>query len=126
MKIEIHKCIAKIERLNELHDLQTELLDRFGKYDSELDIYMHEMLLNKFCDKLEIKKILDTKSQMILFMSQEMSNKMDGNKMFEIACKTSKDLVLNYYNKQIEIIINKVGDSKYYLTTLSVFLDQLL
>ena len=46
VKIEIHKRIAKIERLNELHDLQTELLDRFGKYDSELDIYMHEMLLN--------------------------------------------------------------------------------
>lgn len=56
MKIEIHKRIAKIERLNELHDLQTELLDRFGKYDSELDIYMHEMLLNKLCDKLETKR----------------------------------------------------------------------
>ena len=126
VKIEIHKRIAKIERLNELHDLQTELLDRFGKYDSELDIYMHEMLLNKLCDKLEIKKILDTKSQMILFMSQAMSSKMDGNKMFELANKLSENIVLNYYNRQIEITINKIGDSKNYLITLSTFLDMIL
>lgn len=126
VKIEIHKRIAKIERLNELYDLQTELLDRFGKYDSELDIYMHEMLLNKLCDKLEIKKILDTKSQMILFMSQAMSSKMDGNKMFELANKLSENIVLNYYNRQIEITINKIGDSKNYLITLSTFLDMIL
>ena len=126
VKIEIHKRIAKIERLNELHDLQTELLDRFGKYDSELDIYMHEMLLNKLCDKLEIKKILDTKSQMILFMSQAMSSKMDGNKMFELANKLSENIVLNYYNRQIEITINKIGDSKNYLIILSTFLDMIL
>ena len=126
VKIEIHKRIAKIKRLSDLYDLQSELLDRFGKYDKELDVYMHEMLLNKLCDTLEIKKILDTKSQMILFMSQSMSAKMDGNKMFELATSMSKNLVLNYYNKQIEIIINKIGDSKDYLITLSSFLDKLL
>lgn len=126
VKIEIHKRIAKIKRLSDLYDLQSELLDRFGKYDKELDVYMHEMLLNKLCDTLEIKKILDTKSQMILFMSQSMSAKMDGNKMFELATSMSKNLVLNYYNKQIEIIINKIGDFKDYLITLSSFLDKLL
>lgn len=126
VKIEIHKRIAKIKRLSDLYDLQSELLDRFGKYDKELDVYMHEMLLNKLCDTLEIKKILDTKSQMILFMSQSMSAKMDGNKMFELATSMSKNLVLNYYNKQIEITINKIGDSKDYLITLSSFLDKLL
>ena len=126
VKIEIHKRIAKIKRLSDLYDLQSELLDRFGKYDKELDVYMHEMLLNKLCDTLEIKKILDTKSQMILFMSQSMSAKMDGNNMFELATSMSKNLVLNYYNKQIEITINKIGDSKDYLITLSSFLDKLL
>ena len=126
VKIEIHKRIAKINRLDALHDLQLELLDRFGTYDKELDIYMHEMLLNKLCDALQIKKILDTKSQMVLFMSQAMSEKMDGNKMFEFANKLSKDIVLNYYNKQIEIIMNKVGQSNDYIIVLSTFLDGLL
>ena len=51
---------------------------------------------------------------------------MDGNKMFELANKLSENIVLNYYNRQIEITINKIGDSKNYLITLSTFLDMIL
>ena len=44
----------------------------------------------------------------------------------DVGSTTIKVVVLNYYNKQIEITINKIGDSKDYLITLSSFLDKLL
>lgn len=126
VKIEIHKRIAKLNRLSDIDLLKEELIDRFGKFSDEMNIYMYEMLLNKLCDKLQIKKILDTNSQMVLFMSEEMSDKMDGNKIFEISNEFNKRIILNYYERQIQFSVTKLQNSKDYLIILSTFLDKLL
>lgn len=125
VKIEIHKRISKLNRLSDIKELSEELRDRFGDYDEQINTYMYEMLLNKLTDKLEISKIVDNKTQMILFMSQNMSDQMDGNKMFALANSISKNINLHYYNKQIEIVVNKMKDSNY-IMILSTFLDKLI
>ena len=50
---------------------------------------------------------------------------MDGNKMFALANSVSKNINLHYYNKQIEIIINKMKNSNH-IVILSTFLDKLI
>lgn len=125
VKIEIHKRISKLNRISDIKELSAELRDRFGDYDEQINTYMYEMLLNKLTDKLEITKIVDNKMQMILFMSEHMSNQMDGNKMFALANSVSKNINLHYYNKQIEIIINKMKNSNH-IVILSTFLDKLI
>ncbi len=125
VKIEIHKRINKINRLSDIKDLSLELKDRFGDYDEQINTYMYEILLNRLNEQLEIAKIVDNKTQMILFMSEHMSNQMDGNKMFMLANNISKNINLHYYNKQIEIVINKVKGTNH-IMILSTFLDKLI
>ncbi len=127
VRIEIHKKIDLLHSINDLDNIANELRDRFGDFDNELYFYMCEKLFKNLCDKMDIIKI-DTKNKntMILSMSEEKSNQMDGNKMFALANNLSKDISLKYINKQIQIIFDK---AKYkgneYLLILSKFLDNL-
>lgn len=126
VKIEIHKKIDKLKSLEDLVVLKEELIDRFGAYDEVIEVYMYEKLMSHLCSKLDIKKILDTKSQILLYMSQERSNKMDGNLIFKLATETSKEIELHYVNKQIEIVMNKAKfKENAHLIPLTTFLDKL-
>ena len=127
VKIEIHKKIDKIKSMNDLNKLSEELRDRFGVYDTGLKVYMHEKLMTYLCRKMGIKKILDTKTQMILFMSKEQSAKMDGLKLFNLVNDTSKSFNLHYYNRQIEIIVDKTMlKENEHIILLAEFMDKLI
>lgn len=126
VKIEIHKKIDHIKSMKDLLALSEELRDRFGQFDEVTEIYMYEKLMNVLCIKLDIKKILDTKTQMVLYMSPERSNTMDGNKIFSLANETSKALSLYYRNRQIEIAIDKSQFiNNRHIISLATFLDKL-
>lgn len=126
IKIEIHKKIDKIKSMKDLNSLSEELKDRFGLYDTSVKIYMHEKLMTYLCKKLGIVKILDTKGQMILFMSKEQTQKADGVKLFTLVNETSKAINLHYYNKQIEFIVDKtVLKENEHIIVLANFLDKL-
>lgn len=126
VRIEMHKKIDKIKSLEDLEDLKSELHDRFGDYDISIEVYMYEKLMNYLNNQLSIKKILDTSSQIILYMSEEKSNQMDGNYIFKLANSIDTNIELHYLNHQIQIIMNK---AKYkdntHLIPLATFLDKL-
>ncbi len=126
VKIEIHKKIDRIRTLDDLQALTAELIDRFGNFDEVIEVYMYEKLMSQLAKRLDIKKILDTKSQILLYMSQEKSSKMDGNLIFKLATETSKEIELHYVNKQIEIVMNKAKfKENQHLIPLTTFLDKL-
>ncbi|MCR5786845.1 MAG: transcription-repair coupling factor [Acholeplasmatales bacterium] len=127
VKIEIHKKIDKLKTLDGLLELSEELHDRFGDYPDELKYYMYEKLYQNKLEENHIVRTIDTTNEMTLFFSREASQNIDGNKIFMLANETSKDIRLNYYDHQIQIIFNKrnLKNKNDYLIVLSTFLDKL-
>lgn len=82
LKIYIHKKINEIDSLEKLNDIKMEIEDRFGKIDSNMDIYMHEELFEKYARKLNITRIRQTKNFIEIMLSKEMTKKLNVGEIF--------------------------------------------
>ena len=124
VRIEIHKKIDKIYSLNELTSLEEELVDRFGQFDKELEMYMFEKLFKNLCKKLDICKIEENFKEMTIYISEEKSKEIDGTKLFLGAHDISDRLKLRFLNGMVQIVFNKIGykDSSYF-KVLDKYLD---
>lgn len=112
VRIEIHKKIDKLKSLKQLEELESELLDRFGKVEEELFLYMYEKLMKNYCKKLEIAKIDMTNSRYYDFVfSEEKTNQLDGNFLFTEMLKF-KNLKLTYKSNVIHILLEVQGRNK--------------
>lgn len=110
IRIDIHKRIDKLRSISDINALVVEITDRFGKADDDLLTYMYERVMRAYCDTLGIYKIDKSNAKCLKFIfSQDASNKMDGNKMFQLAYK-DKSINLGY--KELEISIS--FDRMYY------------
>ncbi len=127
VRIEIHKKIDKLENLKDLKGLEEELVDRFGNYSLDLELYMHEKLFNYLIKKLEVIKVEDNFKELSLFISDEKTKTMDGEKLFLSSHEISDRIKLRYTNGMIQIIFNKIGfkDTSYF-KILNRYLDGLV
>ncbi len=127
VKIEIHKKIDYLKTISEMESLKKELIDRFGFFDETLEFYMYEKLFKNLCKEFDIEKIDHNRNnQVILFMSKKRSDKADGNKLFMLANKINKDIKLNYFNKQIQIQIDRKNyPNNSWMIPLVIYLDEL-
>ena len=97
---------------SDLEELESELLDRFGKVEEELFLYMYEKLMKNYCKKLEIAKIDMTNSRYYDFVfSEEKTNQLDGNFLFTEMLKF-KNLKLTYKSNVIHILLEVQGRNK--------------
>lgn len=112
LKIVIHKKINEVDSLDKLLKIKNELEDRFGKITYEMEIYMYEEWFEKMANKLEVKKSIQNKDFIDLELSSDISNKIDGEKLFYLAYEVSKNFKLNYKSNKIHIILylNKLED----------------
>ncbi len=128
VRIEIHKKIDSLTSLAELHSLERELIDRFGKFDLELATYMHEKLMQNYFDKLHIyKSTFQNKYIFIMYMDKDYVKNIDGVKIFKAAFDVSKDIVLNYQNQEIVISIDtsKYKTKRDYFIILNKFFNEI-
>ena len=127
VRIEIHKKIDKIYSLKDLSNLEEELVDRFGNYSQDLELYMHEKLFNSLIKKLDVIKVEDNFKEISLFISDEKTKTMDGTKLFLSSHDISDRIKLRYTNNMIQIIFNKIGfkDTSYF-KILNKYLDGLV
>ncbi len=128
MKIQIHKKIDKIKKMEDITDLKKELIDRFGRFDESLESYMYEKLFKQLSKEIGIYKMQYIHNTiLVLWIKEEYSIKLDGNKLFNKANELSPHIGLNYKNNQIQILI----DTKFYpnnehLKLLATYLDIIL
>ncbi len=127
VRIEIHKKIDKIESMKDLSNLEEELVDRFGNYSLDLELYMQEKLFNNLIKKLDVIKVEDNFKEISLFISDEKTKTMDGTKLFLSSHDISDRIKLRYTNNMIQIIFNKIGfkDTSYF-KILNKYLDGLV
>ncbi len=126
LKIEIHKKINSVDSFNKFMDIKSELEDRFGKITSDMEIYMYEEWFEKLAGKLEISNVLQTKTFIDMELSENISNKINGEDLFMMCNDISKNFRLSFKNNRIHIIFDIVNLDKHFLLYIIELLEKLV
>ena len=126
LKIEIHKKINEIDSYEKLLSVKDELEDRFGTISDKVLIYMYEEWFEKLAKKLEIEQVKQTKNTVELYFSENISNKIDGEKLFMDSYEISKMFRFGLKSNHLIIILDTVKLDEHYLILLTKLLDKVV
>jgi transcription-repair coupling factor (superfamily II helicase) len=126
LRIEIHRRIASINRLQDVNDLKLEFKDRFGDLDADLLLYMYEKLFKKLAAKIGVQKTIREQELITLVLSMEASSNIDGKKLFEKANAFKPTVRLNYLKGHVQITMVIKNEQQHWLYLFSRFLDDYL
>lgn len=126
VKLEIHKLINTIDSYEQLINVQSELEDRYGKFDDKVLIYMYTEWFEKLAQKLNIDKIVQTKKYIELVLPKDLSSHIDGEQLFIDSFKISNFFRFNYRDETIHIILDLPQLDKHYIFILVELLNVLL
>ena len=115
IKIEIHQKINEIDSFDKLLSIKEELEDRFGKIDETLEIYMYEEWFNNLCKKLNITKIEKNERFISIYLPEELSSTIKGDKLLFEVMNISNKFNIGYHNKMINITLFYKGLDKHYI-----------
>lgn len=115
IKIEIHKLINSIKDTNDLISIKKEIVDRFGKIDETMETYMLEKCIEGLLDKLEITNVIQSQKRLTIVLPRELSDKIDGEKLFLEGLSINSKFEFGYKNKEIRIALNTDNLKKNYL-----------
>lgn len=126
IKIEIHKIINEIKDEESLLKAKEEIKDRFGVVDEKMEIYMYEEWFEKLARLLNITRVKQTESLIELELGEDVSNKIEGDKLFLIAYNINPKFRLAYKMKKIYISLPKVNLDKHFIYYEVKLLDEIL
>ena len=118
LKIEIHKKINQVDSKEKFDSVKHELEDRFGKLSEELIIYMYEEWFEYLASCLNITRVINTKNYIDIELPYELSNKINGEELFNETYKLSKMFRLSYMNGCIHVILDIIKLDKHFLLYL--------
>lgn len=101
IKIEIHQLINQIDSEQKLDTIKNEIVNRFGKFDEDMEIYMNEELFSYKTKKLNINLINITERLAEITLSKELSSKIKGDKLLMEVLKLSTKFNITYKNEMI-------------------------
>ena len=115
LKVYIHKRINEIDSYSKLQEVKIELEDRFGKINKDIEIYMYEEWFENLASSLDIVNIKQTKTFIEIELPVNLSNKIDGEKLFMEAYYISKNFRFTYRFNHIYVILDIVNLDKHFL-----------
>ena len=122
IKIEIHQKINEIDSLSKLKEIKSELEDRFGKIPDNMEIYMYEEWFEKMALALNITKVVQNDREIEIEIPQDISDKLEGDKLFLTVYNINPKFSLKYLNKKIYIKLLLNNNEKHFI----YYLDNLL
>ena len=126
VRIEIHKLINQIKDYNSLTKIKSEIEDRFGKIDEKINIYMYEEWFEKLAAKLKISTVIQTKTYIEIYLPEEISSKINGEKLFLKLYSINSKFTIRYINKRIIIKLPIINLEKHYLYYLVELLEEII
>ncbi len=103
IKIEIHKLINTINDKYDFENVKNELEDRFGKVDESLEIYMLKKCVEGLLEKIGIKTVQQLGNKITVVLPQQISDKIDGEKLFLQSYNICPKFEISYKDKEIRI-----------------------
>ena len=125
LKIEIHKKINEIDSFEKLQTVKSEIEDRFGKLDEKVITYMYEEWFESLAKKCDIEKVNQTKNYIELIFSEEMSKKIDGEKLFLDAFHISRMFRFQMKYNRLIVILDTIKLEENYVYLLTQLLDKI-
>ena len=114
MKLLIHKKINSIDSLESLEKVKQELIDRFGKLDDDVIIYMYsewfEKLANNIVDKIKVNR-----NSVDVIFNKDITNKIDGRELFMEVNKLSRKFRFSMKDNSLVITLDTIKLDKHYI-----------
>ena len=113
LRIEIHKLINQINSKETFDNIKSELEDRFGKLNNDIINYMYEEWFQNDAESLGINNIKYFNNNVELEIPEDISSKIDGEKLFMQLYSINPKFKIKYFNKKLFIslnIVNRKGD----------------
>lgn len=126
IKIEIHKMINEISDEISLENVKNEIKDRFGIISEQMDIYMHQEWFEKLAIKLGITKVTQSESLIEIEIPENISNDLEGDKLFLIVYNINPRFRLSYRMKKIYISLPLINLDKHFIYYELELLKELL
>lgn len=126
IRIEIHKLINTIDSYKTLLSVKEEIEDRFGKIDDKLEIYMYEEWFEKLAYKLGIKNISQFSDRIEFALPEEVSSKLNAEKLFLKLYNINPKFKIKYIAKRIIITLPIINLDKHYIYYLTSILEEII
>ncbi len=123
VKLEIHKKIGEVSSIEDIYNMEKELNDRFGEIDKDLEDYIYEIALINICKHKNIHKEV-IRNKISLTLSEELSNKVVGDKLFMDSIQLTQKPELSYRNNEINIKY-AINNDNYYIKELAMFINKI-
>lgn len=127
LKILIHQKISAIDSVEMLCNVKSELEDRFGRINDDIDIYMHEELFEKLIEKLDIKNVVQGKNSISMIVSNKILNKLDFSDILQMTVDITDMYRFAQKGENLMIVLDIIKLSKhpiYYLVDLLNRIDK--
>ena len=115
LKIEIHKLINEIKDEESLELIKKEIEDRFGKIDDNMEVYMYEEWFEKLAEKLGVNRVIKNDTTITIELPEDVSDKIDGEKLFLITYSINPRYKLSYKLKKINIMLPLINLDKHFI-----------
>ena len=126
VKIEIHKLINTIDSYKSFTNIKSEIEDRFGNVDQDLEIYMYEEWFEKLCFKLKIDKVNETRNFIEIIIPKETIDRIDMEELFVQSLDISNRFKFISRGTNLVISISTIRIDKHPLYYLVELLDKMI
>lgn len=121
--IELHKKINGITTRKELNEVLSEIRDRFGMTNKELEIYAHEKYLEKLLMITNIKLLENDNLKSVLKLKKEVFEDINIEELFVESTKITTKFNFQYKGGSILITLLKATLEKNYIYYLEDLLE---
>ena len=123
IKIEIHKKVNEINNYDMFSAVKEELEDRFGKIPHSIVVYMYEQWFENLANSLNITKVNQTETQIVIELAEELTNKISMDELFISSQKISMDFRFKYLRKRLIIALPIIKLERHYIYYLVALLE---
>lgn len=124
LRIEIHKKINKVRTLSDLTLLENELIDRFGKLDTELTLFLYERLFHYQASLIQISDINYINKHLKITMPIKNNPNLSVKELFSISLLDNYYVDFKVVKDNLNIDIDMSGDARNWLFFITELLDK--
>lgn len=126
LKIEIHRKINTIDSLERFNIVKSELEDRFGSIDNDLEIYMLEEWFEHLAEKIGLNNVIETKNSIEVIFNKEVIRHVKVDVLFTESFKITNMFRFQKRGDNLVIILDTIKLEKHALYYLVELLELIL
>ena len=110
-KIEMYKRFRGVESLEDIEELQSEMLDRFGEYPEEVEYLFRVAEMKVYALLAGVESIKQVKQEVAILVNERASSTIDGQKVFAISNKYPRMIGLGMEGQKLKMTLQVKGQN---------------